>query len=179
MPRQINSLTFANHARESVVFFYIDFIKKKSGFCLSFISNDQTLLYPPDFIIPRVEDCSIIFEDPRSSHVLSPKTFNILLSCLPTGRQVPPIRPRPRIAIPDTPFRELCAKIPYFCTTISGTLQLTMIYANRNVSHGAVKTLTGNNPWQNSGKARVQHTRSKGRAVLSFLGYSRSGPDFH
>jgi len=41
-----------------------------------------------------------------------------------------------------------------------------MIYANRSVSHGAAKTLTGINQWRNSGKARVQHPRSKGRAVF-------------
>jgi len=42
-----------------------------------------------------------------------------------------------------------------------------VIYANRLISHGAAKTITGNNPWPNSGKARVQHVRSEGRAVLA------------
>jgi hypothetical protein len=42
-----------------------------------------------------------------------------------------------------------------------------MIYANRLISPGAAKTLTGNNPWPTSAKSRVQHGRSKGRAVLA------------
>jgi len=85
---------------------------------------------------------------------------------------------RPRIALPGTSSRELCTKPTYFRTRIFGPPQFSKIYANRSVLRGAVKTITDNNPWRNSGKARVQHVRSKGRAVLS-LGFHRSGPRFH
>jgi len=44
-----------------------------------------------------------------------------------------------------------------------------MIYANRSVSPGAVKA-TDNTPWRNSGKRRVQHVRSKGRAGFTSPG---------
>ena len=43
-----------------------------------------------------------------------------------------------------------------------------MIYANRSVFRGAVKTLTGNNQWRYSGKSGVQHVRSKGRRILGY-----------
>jgi hypothetical protein len=42
-----------------------------------------------------------------------------------------------------------------------------VIYANRSIFRGAVKTITDNNQWRNSGKSRVPHVRSKGRAGLS------------
>ena len=92
----------------------------------------------------------------------------------------PPLNPaplRPRIAPPATPSRELRAKTHGLCTWISGKHPFHRIYANRSVLHGAVKTLTDINQWRNSGNARVQHMRSKGRAVYPF-GISRFGFPF-
>lgn len=62
------------------------------------------------------------------------------------------------------PLPGITCKNPCFRTRISGTLQLTIIYANRGVLHGVVKTLTDINQWRNSGIAGVQHGRMKGRA---------------
>jgi hypothetical protein len=72
---------------------------------------------------------------------------------------------RPRLSPPATPSRELCKK-PQISVQGFAENAYLMIYANRIISPGAVKTITGINQWPNSAKLRVQHVISEGRAVF-------------
>ena len=102
--------------------------------------------------------------------VLAPISSHSLRSCnLKIPHPAPPNTAplRSRIALPDTPSRELCTKTPHLCTRISVKPQFIMIYANRSVFRGAVKTKMDNNQWRNSGQARVQHGQI-GRTCFQF-----------
>jgi hypothetical protein len=113
-------------------------------------------------VYPACEfSCSLpLFHESLSSKVFS---HSSLIDDPPPPNPAPL---RPRIALSDTPSRELCTKTPYLGTRISGNPQLSSIYANRSVFRGAGCTILDNNQWRNSGKSRVQHVRSKGRAVF-------------
>ena len=102
----------------------------------------------------------------RVAYGRKPDPFRVLFRI----HNPPPIRPLPAPGLPSrTPLSgNYVQKPPIFEQRISGNLQYQKIYANRSVSHGAEKTITGNNQWRNSGKSRVQHVGSKGRAVFSF-----------
>jgi hypothetical protein len=78
---------------------------------------------------------------------------------------------------PGHPFSGISCKNHPNPAHFSGKRPLSRIYADRSVFCGAVKTLLYAFPWRNPGKSRVQHMRSKGRAVMRIHGITFPGPD--